>query len=89
MSTLYRARVMDTPDSPFTGAGLRAEEDVALVVEGGTIVTRGPYDAVRDAHQDAEVIDLREGILLPGFVDTHVHFPQVRVIAGLGMPLLD
>ncbi len=89
MSTLYRARVMDTPDSPFTGAGLRAEEDVALVVEGGTIVTRGPYDAVRVAHQDAEVIDLREGILLPGFVDTHVHFPQVRVIAGLGMPLLD
>ena len=28
-------------------------------------------------------------MLLPGFVDTHVHFPQVRVIGGLGMPLLD
>ena len=27
--------------------------------------------------------------MLPGFVDTHVHFPQVRAIAGLGMPLLD
>ena len=27
--------------------------------------------------------------MLPGFVDTHVHFPQVRVIGGLGMPLLD
>jgi guanine deaminase len=27
--------------------------------------------------------------VLPGLVDTHVHFPQVRAIGGLGMPLLD
>ena len=33
--------------------------------------------------------DLRGGVLLPGFVDTHVHYPQVRAIGGLGMPLLD
>ena len=26
---------------------------------------------------------------MPGFVDTHVHYPQVRAIGGLGMPLLD
>jgi guanine deaminase len=26
---------------------------------------------------------------LPGFVDTHAHFPQVRMIGALGMPLLD
>jgi guanine deaminase len=35
------------------------------------------------------VVDLTGGVLLPGLVDTHVHFPQVRVIGGLGMPLLD
>src|SRR5699024_6338709 len=29
------------------------------------------------------------GLLLPGFVDTHVHFPQLRIIGGLGLPLLD
>ena len=29
------------------------------------------------------------GLLVPGFVDTHVHFPQLRAIGGLGMPLLD
>ncbi len=28
-------------------------------------------------------------MLVPGFVDTHVHFPQIRAIGGLGMPLLD
>jgi guanine deaminase len=28
-------------------------------------------------------------MLVPGFIDTHVHFPQIRAIGGLGMPLLD
>jgi guanine deaminase len=34
------------------------------------------------------VVDLREGLVLPGLVDTHVHYPQVRAIGALGMPLL-
>jgi guanine deaminase len=34
-------------------------------------------------------VDLSEGLVLPGFVDTHVHFPQLRAIGALGMPLLD
>ena len=33
--------------------------------------------------------ELTDGLLLPGFVDTHVHFPQARIIGDLGMPLLD
>ena len=39
--------------------------------------------------REEPVTDLRGGLLLPGFVDTHVHFPQIRAIGGLGMPLLD
>ena len=35
------------------------------------------------------MVDLRDGVLLPGLVDTHVHFPQVRAIGALGMPLLE
>ena len=53
------------------------------------IVARGPFAAVAHEHPDEEVVDLREGLVLPGFVDTHVHFPQVRAIGALGMPLLD
>ena len=33
--------------------------------------------------------DLRGGFLLPGFIDTHIHFPQLRVLGGLGRALLD
>jgi guanine deaminase len=87
-SVLYRATVLDTPESPFGGGVLRAEGDAGLLVSGGAIAARGPFDELRPQHREAEVVDLRGGLLLPGLVDTHVHFPQVRVIGGLGMPLL-
>jgi guanine deaminase len=87
--TIYRATVVDTPGNPFTGAELRADADAGLVVADGTITERGPFGAVRARHPADEVVDLRAGLLLPGLVDTHVHYPQMRVIGGLGMPLLD
>lgn len=87
--TLFRATVLDTPDDPFEGGALRAQDDCGLLVEGGVIVARGDFDGLRTLHPHEDVIDLREGMVLPGLVDTHVHFPQVRVIGGLGMPLLD
>ena len=60
-----------------------------MLVRGGVITARGPADALLRDHPDEEVVDLRQGLVLPGLIDTHVHFPQVRAIGGLGMPLLD
>jgi guanine deaminase len=87
--TIYRVRVLDTPEDPFEGGTLRAEEDCALVVHDDMIVARGPLADVRERDPQGLVIDLRDGWLLPGLVDTHVHYPQVRVIGALGMPLLE
>ena len=87
--TIFRGTVLDTPEDPFTGGALRVDDDAGLLVRDGGVVARAPYAEVRRAHPDEDVVDLREGLLLPGFVDNHVHFPQVRVIGGLGMPLLD
>ena len=91
---VYRARAFDTPDDPFadsaTAPGFRYDDDLGLVVsDDGVIVVRGPFASVAAAHPGAPVLDLRDGILLPGLVDTHVHYPQVRVIGALGMPLLE
>jgi guanine deaminase len=87
--TLFRAAVLDTPENPFTGGALRAETDGGLRVRDGVIADRGPFAALAARYPGDDVVDLRDGLLLPGFVDTHVHFPQVRAIGGLGMPLLD
>ena len=87
--TLFRGTVLDTPGDPFDGAGLRAEDDAGILVRDGVIVARGGFARLREQHRDEPVVDVSGGLLLPGFVDTHVHFPQVRAIGGLGMPLLE
>lgn len=33
--------------------------------------------------------DLRPGVLIPGFVDAHIHFPQTRIIGSASGPLLE
>ncbi|ASK66305.1 guanine deaminase [Brachybacterium avium] len=86
---IYLATVLDTPGDLGEEDGLRADTDLALVVRDGVIVARTDLDSARRDHPAETLVDLRDGILLPGFVDTHVHFPQVRVIGGLGRPLLD
>lgn len=92
VAVVYRARAYDTPDDPFVAPdpGFRYDDDLGLAVsKEGVITSRGPFAAVAATHRHASVVDLRPGILLPGLVDTHVHFPQVRVIGALGMPLLE
>jgi guanine deaminase len=88
--TIYRAQVLDAPEDPFRGGALRAEADAGLLVTAdGQIADRGPFAEVRARHGSEPVTELTDGLLLPGFVDTHVHYPQARIIGDLGMPLLD
>ena len=87
--TVFRGTFLDTPVSPFVGGMLRSEMDGGLRVCDGVIVERGSIDTVRARHPDDDLVDLSGGLVLPGFVDTHVHFPQVRMIGALGMPLLE
>ena len=87
--TIYRGTVLDTPENPFTGGVLRSDQDAGILVQDGVIRGRGGFAEVSEAHPDEDIVELREGVLLPGFVDTHVHYPQIRVIGGIGMPLLE
>jgi guanine deaminase len=87
---LFRGTFLDTPDDPFAGGALRAEDDGGVLVDDDGIITaRGSFASLSSAEPSAEVVDLRGGLVLPGFVDTHVHFPQLRCIGALGMPLLE
>ena len=88
--TIYAGTIVDTPGDPFTGnPGEALRQDEALLVRDGVIAARGPLAALRAAHPGEPVTRLDGGLLVPGFVDTHVHFPQIRTIGGLGLPLLD
>jgi guanine deaminase len=85
MTTLVRAPLAHTPHA----GALDAFDDGGLAVADGRIVAVGPYADLARAHESAEQIDARDAILLPGLVDTHVHFPQVGVIGAMGLELLE
>ncbi|MBM3818118.1 MAG: guanine deaminase [Acidimicrobiia bacterium] len=92
---LLRAAIFHTPGDPFTLApgdpkAFACHEDGGLLIRDGRVAACGDYAAVRRAHPDVdEGRDWRGGFILPGFVDAHVHFPQFRIIGGLGHTLLD
>lgn len=87
---ILRATIFHTPRNPFRAANaLVSYADGALAIRDGKVVECGDYSAVARVFPDAAVRDLRGGYILPGFIDTHVHFPQVRILGGLGYGLLD
>lgn len=87
---LFRGRIFHSPRNPFAGEeALECFEDGGLAVEGGRIVAAGDWASLRRRYPGAGEAGREGDILLPGFVDTHVHFPQMRVIGGMGLPLLD
>lgn len=90
MTELLRAGIFHTPENAFhSSQALRAFADGGLAVADGKILACGDYSAVRDQFPEAPVRDLTGSFLLPGLIDTHVHFPQVRVIGRLGHSLLE
>ena len=49
----------------------------------------GLLSSVSEAYSGGFVLDARDSLLLPGFVDCHVHYPQIRMIGAMGLELLD
>lgn len=87
---LLRVPLFHTPRNPFfEDKALECHWDGGLLIRGGRIEACGEYSAIHAQHPGAATVDLRGGFLLPGLVDTHIHYPQVRVIGNLGRSLLD
>ena len=87
---LLRAGVFHTPRNPFREErALESFADGGLLIRGGRIAACGDYSELHASHPEVPVRDLRGGYLIPGLIDTHIHFPQLRVLGGLGYDLLD
>nr|WP_298686739.1 guanine deaminase [uncultured Dongia sp.] len=65
-------------------------DDGALLVEDGHVVDVGDATTLqRDLPAGTEIVDHRGKLIIPGFVDAHVHSAQLDVIASYGTQLLD
>lgn len=86
---VYRARVFTPVADPFTTAADRsfvAHDDGFVAVDKGRIAATGAWGS----QPDGETINLGSHTLLtPGFVDTHLHAPQLEMIGSYGGHLLE
>lgn len=88
-----RGRVLSFHRQP-EGAGdldsCRYLGDGVVLVAGGRIVAVGTAAALLPGLPPGVPVDHHpRGLILPGFIDTHIHFPQTQVIASYGARLLD
>lgn len=63
-------------------------EDGVLVVAGGIIKQVGSYADLKDQLTDIKIVDYKNKIITPGFIDTHQHATQSAIVAVYGEKLL-
>jgi len=65
-------------------------EDALVFIENGKIVNVGNYsDLIKDVPDKVEILDYTGKLITPGFIDTHVHYPQTTMIGAYGKHLLE
>jgi guanine deaminase len=89
-----RGAFFDLIDDPWMHIGneptaARFIKDGLLVVTDGLIADFGSFADVSKRHANLQITHLQDRLILPGFIDGHIHFPQVRVMGAYGNQLLD
>ena len=87
--TLYRGEVFDFIDSPSNRKdAYRYFPDGALAVRKGEIVDCGPFEEIKGRYGDYGLVDYSGKLLMPGFIDSHIHYPQTEITGMYGKQLL-
>ena len=91
--TLLRASFFDftalaaQPDD--IAANARYLEDGLLTLRDGKVVSLESWQIAEGRVDPTRVTDLRGKLIVPGFIDTHIHYPQTEMIGAFGEQLLE
>jgi len=93
MLKVYRGELLHFLADP---AKVALEDSYQYIEDGLLIINDGLIEQVGNAEtllptlpKDAEVTHYKNGLIMPGFIDTHVHYPQTEMIASYGEQLLE
>jgi cytosine/adenosine deaminase-related metal-dependent hydrolase len=84
VQTAFRAQLLTFNGDPAQSSNAAVfHEDGLLIVADGHVVATGAYAALASQlAPGTPVQDLRDKLIVPGFIDTHIHSPQTDMIAG-------
>ncbi len=88
---IYRGELFFFIDSPLakSEAFYQHHLDGGLFVMNGKVVETGPFEDIHARYPDIPVTDYSGKLILPGLIDTHLHYPQSEIIGMYGKQLLD
>jgi len=90
---IYRAEILHFLDDPAIAGEAESYQyfsDGVLVVKNGRVEAVGPsHELLPNLPAELEVVHYRDCLILPGFIDCHVHYPQTEIVAAYGAQLLD
>ncbi len=88
-----RGAALTMRGDPFAigdAAALHHESDALIVIEDGRIAAFGDYRTLAPGLPAGVVVTHhRDALIVPGFVDAHVHYPQTQIIGAGGKRLID
>ena len=88
----YRAAILHSIADPAE-VGIEQSyeyfEDGVLVIEDGKVARVGHAADLLPGLKGVDVREYRDALITPGFIDTHIHYPQTGMIASYGEQLLD
>ncbi len=91
--TALRGTVLTLRDNPFSAPPadcLTHIPDGLVVINDGKISAVGPFSELAATLPAGVVPEDHSGrLILPGFFDAHVHYPQLQVIGAFGTQLLE
>lgn len=88
----FRSSFLDFVDDPFYVVQtkcVRYIPDGLLILENGKVKELGSYESLKDKYSEIPITAYPEMLCVPGFIDTHIHFPQTEMIAAYGEQLLE
>ena len=88
----YRAAILHSLADP-TVVGVEQSyeyfEDGILLIENGKVAQVGAAAELLPKLAGIEIQHYCDALITPGFIDTHIHYPQTGMIASYGEQLLD
>lgn len=88
-----RSAYLSFHDDPFVrelADSMTYEPDALILIEDGRITKVGPArDLLGELPEGTQVDEYTDSLVVPGFIDAHVHYPQTEMIAAYGEQLLD